>query len=309
MICSRCKRRPAVYFRRVSGEKLCKECFIKSVEQTVFRTLRLYKLSRNEKFLLAASGGKDSTALLTILPRIERKYSSEIIAVTIIEGHPESFRENALKYIKLLCKKMNIVHKVVTFKEHYGYTLSELWERALNRNIRLMPCTICGVLRRKMINEIAKEENATRIVTGHNLDDEAQTIIMNVLRGDDIRLLRLGAEALGLIKYEGFVPRIKPLRYVPEREVALYCYFKKLPLPENICPFVEYSMRKSIREYLYKLEKKNPSIKYNIVKCFDRLSMKMVSYLKKKSLSPCIKCGYPTSRKICRACEILEKLS
>jgi len=259
--------------------------------------------------LLAVSGGKDSLALLHILSKIERKYSSEVIAVTVYEGHPGDFRKKDIEYIKRLCSKLDVEYKVYSFKEFYGYDLRELWEKALRKNLNLMPCTICGVLRRKLLNEVALKERATRIVTGHNLDDEAQTLLMNVIRGDDTRLLRLGAEALGLIQYEGFVPRIKPLRYIPEREVALYCYFKKIPLPEDLCPYIQYSMRGRIREYLYKLEVQNPSVKYNIVKCFDRLSINMVVFLKDKKLKPCPKCGYPTSREICRACEILEKLS
>jgi len=309
MLCTRCKRREAVYFRRVSGERLCRECFIKSIEQTVLKTLRMYKLKRGEKLLLAVSGGKDSLALLNILTKIERRYSSKVVAVTIYEGHPGNFRKKDIEYISQLCRKLDVEYKVFSFKEFYGYSLQELWERARNKKLNLMPCTICGVLRRKLLNEIALKEKATKIVTGHNLDDEAQTLVMNVIRGDDVRLLRLGAEALGLVQYEGFVPRIKPLRYIPEREIALYCYFKEIPLPEDLCPYVHFSMRGGIREYLYELELQNPSVKYNIVKCFDRLSTRMVSFLKEKKLRPCSKCGYPTSREICRACEILEKLS
>ena len=58
---------------------------------------------------------------------------------------------------------------------------------------RYHPCTVCGILRKKALADIAREERADSIATGHNLDDEAQSVLMNYLRGDPGRLIRMSS--------------------------------------------------------------------------------------------------------------------
>jgi len=73
-----------------------------------------------------------------------------------------------------------------------------------------------------LLNIAAKKLGATKVVTGHNLDDEAQTFMINLLRGDIERIYR----GFGPIEAkEGFIPRIKPLRYIYEEEIMIYAYF------------------------------------------------------------------------------------
>jgi len=118
--------------------------------------------------------------------------ASELKALTIDEGI-QGYREEALKIVENGCRKLNIEHRIFTFKETFGYELDGLVEKLRQKKIfndNLTPCSICGVLRRQALNSAARNEKATKLATGHNLDDEAQTIMLNILSGNPLRIGR-----------------------------------------------------------------------------------------------------------------------
>ncbi|MEM4699428.1 MAG: TIGR00269 family protein [Candidatus Nezhaarchaeales archaeon] len=302
--CSIC-RRGAVYRSPYSGLSFCAKCFERNVEDRIRSTINKYKLFEpNDKVLVAVSGGKDSAVLLRTLVKVESKWGTEVMALTIDEG-VEGYRDEGIRHARALAEGLRVPHYVATFKEEYGYTLEETYSMALERGSTLHACTFCGVLRRRLMNLKAKELGATKVATGHNLDDEAQTALINILRGNVVRLARLGVKPLR--QWEGFVPRVKPLRYIPEREVTLYAYLSGVEFYEKECKFVGGSMRHEVRWMLNKLDNAHPGIKYAIVSCADRLAH-LIENKAKGEVRACKYCGEPTGRGICRACEILEEL-
>ncbi len=277
---------------------------MRSVERTALKTIKKEGLFEpKDRIMVALSGGKDSIALLCILSKIERRYGTEIFAVTVDEG-VKGYREEGLMIAKKVAEELDIEHRVVSFKEAYGYALEEIYNMAGSKGIKLLGCTFCGVLRRRLINEAARKFGATKVATGHNLDDEAQTIFINLIRGDVARMIRLGAKPVRL--REGFVPRVKPLRYIPERELAIYAYLKGHPLYERECPFVRISLRDEVRDIINRVEQRHPGTKFAMVKATDKLS----SLLKGEvgEVRYCEKCGAPSGREICRMCELLSIL-
>lgn len=304
MLCTKCKRREAVYLRKYSGEYLCISCFKHSIELKVKNTISKYKLlNYSDQILVALSGGKDSITLLKILWKIEKKFSNVFIAaLTIDEGIEDGYRLKGLKLSENICKKLNIQHHIVSFKEYIGFTLKELWKKTKEKNLELLPCSYCGVLRRRIMNIFAKENGFTKIVTGHNLDDEVQTFIMNILRGDYNRLFRF---TTSIEKIPGFIPKIKPLRYVLEREIAFYAFLEGVKLYDIECPYVHFSMRDEIRSVLNMLENKYPGIKFSIISVMDKLS-KHFNKLDLASFKSCTSCGELSSRNKCRVCEIID---
>lgn len=292
--------RNAFYLRRHSGELLCRKCFIKSVERTVLRTIKRENLfEEKDKIMVALSGGKDSIALTHILSMIEKKYGTEIFTVTIDEGI-KGYREEGLAIAERVVKELGLEHYVVTFKEYYGYSLEEIYNLANAKGIRLLGCTFCGVLRRWLLNQVALKFGATKVATGHNLDDEAQTVFINLIRGDVARIIRLGAKPLKL--REGFVPRVKPLRYVPEKEIAIYVYLKGYPMYERECPYVRASLRDEIRDILNRVEDRHPGTKFAMVKAVDKISCLLKGEV--GEVKYCRRCGSPSGRDICRMCEL-----
>ena len=106
--CYTCKKKPAVTYRRIDGRYLCKECFSKWVSSIVRKTVSKKKLfERNDRIIVGLSGGKDSTVLLDILHKIERKYPSELIAVCIDEGIA-NYREDGLPIAEKIAKNLDV---------------------------------------------------------------------------------------------------------------------------------------------------------------------------------------------------------
>ncbi|HAB51479.1 MAG TPA: tRNA lysidine(34) synthetase TilS, partial [Ignavibacteriales bacterium] len=58
--------------------------------------------------------------------------------------------------------------------------------------LKVKPCTICGIFRRYLLNKKSKELKLTKLATGHNLDDEAQSIMMNQMKNNMNASARLG---------------------------------------------------------------------------------------------------------------------
>ena len=303
--CSICKKRDAFYVRRYSGEKLCRKCFSKSIENKVRATISKHQMFKfNDRIAVAVSGGKDSLNLLHILSKIEKEYpKASLCAITVDEGI-KGYRDEALKIAAENCEMLGVEHITVSFKEIYGYTLDEIVKTTRDRN--LTPCAYCGVLRRRALNIAAKRASADKIATAHTLDDEIQTFLLNILHGDPLRALRSGP----VFKSENpwFTPRVKPFCEVLERESILYAYVNGIKFQEDSCPYASEAFRNDIRRYLNRMEEKHPGIKYTLFRSIERIREIAAENLEKINLRRCKICGEPTTDVICQVCKILNEL-
>lgn len=280
---------------------------MKSVEGRVRNTItRYHLLASGDRVAVAVSGGKDSLTTLHILAKITNRLPGcKLVAVSVDEGIAE-YRQQGLDITEESTGKLGVEHHVVSFRDLYGASLEEIYREAGLRHGELQACSFCGVLRRRAINQAAKRVGASKVATGHNLDDEAQTIMINLMRGDLARLLRNAPKPI--IEREGFVPRIKPLRYIPERESALYAYLKELPFYEAECRYVRNSMRDSVRNALNEWEEQNVGVKYSMVRMIDKLVSEMPLEVLTTNLKACRICGEPTTLEVCRVCELLQQV-
>ncbi len=307
-ICTSCKRREAFFFRPYSGEKLCKKCFTLSIEDKVRATIAKYDmLEYNDRIAVAVSGGKDSLSLLHILAKIERNFpKASLVAVSVDEGI-RGYRDNALKMAAENCKKLSVEHFIVSFKELYGYAQDEIVKRLKRKESSgLTPCAYCGVLRRKALNIAAREVKANKIATGHTLDDETQTILLNILHGDPLRIAR--EKPFTDKVHPKLVQRIKPFCEIPERETPLYAYTKKMRFQDMSCPYASEAMRNPIRLFLNRMEHKHAGTKFTIFKSIEKIRPAIEMIVKKEELNECSKCGEPTTEKTCKACQMLQQL-
>ena len=124
-----------------------------------------------------------------------------------------------------------------------------------------LPCSYCGVFRRQGINHLADRIGADIIALGHNLDDMAQTVLMNMTNGDLDRTLRLAPHTTNMV--EGMAPRIVPLRWIPEQEVHLYALHRNLPLHHEECPHAQGALRWRHRELVAQMSPSASSIRFN----------------------------------------------
>lgn len=307
--CTLCMRREAFFFRPYSGERLCTRCFLKSIEDKVRATIAKHNMLKfDDRIAVAVSGGKDSVSLLHVLTKIERDYpKASIVAVSVDEGI-KGYRSEALKIAASNCKKLGVEHHIISFKELYGFTLDEIVKALKTKGkSELTPCAYCGVLRRKALNMAARKVEADKLATAHTLDDEVQTVLLNMLHGDVSRIARekpvTDEVDLKLVR------RIKPLCEITERETALFAYVKKIRFQRILCPYASEAMRNDIRVFLNQMEEKHAGVKFTMYKSAEKIRLALEkATIFREGLRECSICGEPTTQKICKACEMLQEI-
>ena len=301
LICSKCKK-PAVTFIRYNGTHLCKDHFIDYFERRVKKDIK--KQGRTEdgtKIGVAVSGGKDSTVALHIINDIFSKRANiNVVAITIDEGI-SNYRPKSIEYAIENCKKLAIDHHVVSFKNVIGKSLDEF---ALSKG-DIGECSYCGVFRRLCLNKKSKDLGVNRLVTGHNLDDMSQSILMNFVNGDMQKLARLGPHKK---IQEGLVPRTLPLRVVPEKEVTLFAILNNIEYYDGECPYSTQALRGVFRDIIDNLEYSHPGTRHSILNSYNNIKDMLFDKYQPVKLNECSKCGEPTSQEICKACILKEKI-
>jgi len=309
--CTLCKRRDAVYMRPYSGEKLCVKCFYSSIEDKVRATIAKYEmLEPNDKIMVAVSGGKDSVTLLHILAKIEKDFpKASLCAVTVDEGI-RGYRDEALKFAVKNCQKLSIEHTVTSFKDLFRVKLDKLVkliEEKTRAKGELTPCAYCGVLRRRALNVAAREAGADKLATAHNLDDETQTILLNMMHGDALRIARV--KPFQNERHAKFVQRVKPLCEVPEKEIAFYAYLRQIEFQGVPCPYASTALRNDIRVMLNRMEEKHAGIKFTLFKSAERIRPALERMAEEAKLLDCKFCGEPTISDVCKLCRMLRELN
>lgn len=300
MKCDFCLKN-AVTFIRYNGSHLCSYHFMKYIEKKIKREIRKQiNLNPGDKIAVAVSGGKDSMVTLHLIKKIfEDRDDIKIDCITVDEGI-EGYRPSSIEIVKEYCSN-NIPLHIVSFKEMFDLTMDEVAPYSDKNS----PCTYCGVFRRKCINTIAKKIGARYIATGHNLDDISQSILMNFVRADIEKLIRLGPHKK---IYPGLVPRFAPLRSISEKESLLYAIVSGLKYHDLTCPYWEKALRNQYRSIIDGLESRSPGSKFSILSSYDRLYPTLIKNCKQIGLNICT-CGEPASGKKCKACEFSKEMN
>jgi uncharacterized protein (TIGR00269 family) len=272
----------------------------KQFEQKVKQTIRKYNLlKKSDKVMVAISGGKDSMTVLYLLKKFG--YNVSALHINLEMGR---WSEAHLNNIKKFCKELKVPLTVYSVRKELGRSMCSI-KSIVKSKAKLQDCTICGIIRRWLINKKARQLGATKIVTGHNLDDASQTVLMNYFKGNLFIGLNEGPK-VGVTQDKMFVQRVKPLYFIPEKEVENYSRTMKFPVIYERCPCVVGAYRHKIRGMLDEMQKTNSAIKENIVNSF----LKILPSLRKKVSTGkplyCKTCGEPGRNEICRACSIMQ---
>lgn len=136
---------------------------------------------------IAASGGKDSTVLAYVMKVLNQRhnYGLKLVLLSIDEGIT-GYRDDSLETVKQNRDDYEMPLKILSYEELYGWTM----DRIVGEIGRTNNCTFCGVFRRQALDRGAEQLQVDAIATGHNADDIAETVLMNILRGDTARLSR-----------------------------------------------------------------------------------------------------------------------
>ncbi|MBU0532988.1 TIGR00269 family protein [Candidatus Micrarchaeota archaeon] len=295
-----CCKFPSVLYLPQTQKHLCKNHFFRLFEKRVKKTIRTNKmLNKNDRIGIGLSGGKDSYALLCVLSNLQQSLPFELVALTIDEGIP-GYRDKAIENTKQRCKELKIEHHIYSFQKEYNTTIMEIGKKKDNL------CSYCGVLRRKILNSKARELNLNKLAIGHNLDDVAQTALLNMVRNEPLRIARFNEP---LIQNQKFIPRIRPFRDIREKEVAAYAFLRGHQYNSGCCcPFSKNSLRRSIRYKLDSLEDEYPGTKTRIASSFDVFQKLARDSIKEKKIKFCNECGEPSSTEQCMSCKMLSAL-
>merc|ERR1712013_696106 len=243
----------------------------------------------------------DSTVLAYIMKTLNDRYDYKLklVLLSIDEGIT-GYRDDSLETVKRNRDQYGIPLKILSYEDLYGWTMDKIVARVGLKN----NCTFCGVFRRQALDRGAMQLGVTKIVTGHNADDIAETVIMNILRGDIARLRRC---TLITTSSEDMISRCKPFKYTYEKEIVMYAYFKKLDYFSTECIYSPNAYRGHARTFLKDLEAIRPSSILDIIYSGECMTVK--EGVKMPVQDTCTRCGYICSMKLCKACVLLEGLN
>ncbi|GME47496.1 pp-loop ATPase superfamily protein [Neofusicoccum parvum] len=277
-LCALCQRNRALILRPKDHQKLCKLCFLDVFETEIHHTITSTNLfQRGEKIAIGASGGKDSTVLASVLKTLNERYDYgvELILLSIDEGI-KGYRDDSLETVKRNAVQYDMPLMIVGYDELYGWTMDQVVEQVGKKG----NCTYCGVFRRQALDRGAARLGVQHVVTGHNADDVAETVLMNLLRGDLPRLSRTtsivtstpsaapppsGPDGTITIDHTN-IKRSKPLKYAYEKEIVLYAHHKNLDYFSTECIYSPEAFRGSARALIKNLERVRPSAILDVVR-------------------------------------------
>ncbi|KAL2895605.1 Cytoplasmic tRNA 2-thiolation protein 1 [Bienertia sinuspersici] len=284
--------------------KICRECFYDVFEEEVHSCIIDNQLFKpGERVAIGASGGKDSTVLAYVLSELNRRhnYGLDLFLLSIDEGIT-GYRDDSLETVKRNEAQYGLPLKVVSYKDLYGWTMDEIVKMIGLKN----NCTFCGVFRRQALDRGAAMLKVDKLVTGHNADDIAETVLLNILRGDIARynLYFLGTRIplLPLLLHFDNCFCCETLT-VP----FTYAYFKRLDYFSTECIYSPNAYRGFAREFIKDLERIRPRAILDIIKSGE--SFRIATSTKMPEQGTCERCGYISSQKWCKACVLLHGLN
>ena len=304
MKCRKCGSKASVNMRQ-HKLALCKEHYLEWLPEQTERFIKKYKMfTREEKILVAVSGGKDSLALWDILVRLGYRADGLYIGLGIDGGFGYSNESHRLA--QQFADAHTLQLHVVDVAGEYGQpipVLSDITNRGKGR-----PCSVCGLAKRHIMNRVARDLGYDVLATGHNLDDEAAVLFGNTLNWSAEYLLRQGPV---LPASPGLARKVKPLCRFYEREMTAYALLRGIAYIYEECPYAVGSKSIYYKELLNQLEKERPGAKLTFYTRFLEARNEGLFVQQERvqaQLHPCPNCGQPTSAPgLCAFCRLMDR--
>ncbi len=307
-VCSKC-RQPAVFRMRHHRLAFCQSHYLDwFIEQTARVIEKYHMFAPEERILLAVSGGKDSLALWDVLWRLG--YAVDGLYINLgIESSEEQYSNESEKYASTFARQNNLELRVVNVQQSYGQTIPQFTSHS--QRGRVKPCGMCGLVKRHIMNQVARDFGYDVLTTAHNLDDEVAVLMGNMITWQ-VDLLQRQSPILPA--EDGFVRKAKPFCRFYERETAAYSLLHGIEYEEEECPYSTGSKQLVYKDILNKLEETTPGIKMNYYASFLNaradeffVSAEKPARQSDQELHPCPVCGQPTSSKgACAFCRLVN---
>ncbi|MBQ27198.1 MAG: tRNA(Ile)-lysidine synthetase [Nitrospiraceae bacterium] len=302
MKCRKCLDKAVLSIPR-HNTALCGPCLTEYAQIQVERAIGREKMCTKEnKILVAVSGGKDSLALWDILLKLG--YYVDGLYVNLGIGQ---YSVRSRQKVEAFAELRNAMLFTKDAANDEGIGIRELADL-----VRRPTCAACGCIKRYQFNRVAVDQNYDVLATGHNLDDEAARLMGNVLRWNQEFLEKQGPVLPASM--EGFAKKIKPLYRLTEREIAAYCVVNGIDYIVEDCPMATGSRLLVYKEALDVIEQASPGSKQSFYWGFlvqqgakAQLDHQSMSDRDIAILHPCEECGQPTSAAMCSYCKLMAK--
>jgi tRNA-5-methyluridine54 2-sulfurtransferase len=288
--CRRC-REPAVIELRRHNAAFCQPCFLRYVHEQVKRAIEDYDmLEPGDRVLVAVSGGKDSLALWDVLLDLGYRAAGLYLGLGIGE-----YSERSGRVTEAFARERGAELIHVDLQSAYGFDIPTAGERGSRST-----CSVCGLSKRYVFNRAALDHGFDVVATGHNLDDEAATLLGNTLRW---QTEYIGRQHPALAAREGLLKKVKPLHRVAERETAAYAFLRGIDYVVEECPLVAGNTQLRYKDAMNRLEADSPGTKSSFYLGYlDRAADRFRDAAGGEDLRGCERCGQPTTGRFCAFC-------
>lgn len=283
---------------RAHNMSLCAHDFDAFVLNRVRKAIKKYGMfTPDDRILVAVSGGKDSMALFEILQRLGYAVEGLHIDMGIAE-----FSGRAVDIVEgFFSRRHAILHR---------HSLSEVWGQSVDRmarRLRRPTCSLCGTLRRHLLNRLARNNGFSVIATGHNLDDEGAALLGNVINWRRRYLAR--QSPMLPASHPSFAGRAKPLVLLSEREILAYSILREISYHDERCPHSKGATSSISKVALNLIEYHSPGTKIRFYQEYVKNQHLFADQDDADlSLSTCSVCGMPTTRDVCQFCTVLQRV-
>ena len=289
MRCRRC-RAPAVIEVRRHNAAYCKECFLHVFREQVKRAISQHDmLATSDRILVAVSGGKDSLALWDVL--LELGYDVTGLYLGLGIG---AYSTRSKEVSKAFAAEHGVELIVADLERDYGYDIPTAGKKGSRST-----CAVCGLSKRYVFNRAALEGGFDVVATGHNLDDEAATLLGNTLRWQTGYIAR---QSPALTAKDGMVKKVKPLFRLSELETAAFAFLRGIDYVVEECPLVAGNTQLRYKDALNAIEANSPGTKAQFFLGYLDRGLPLFRSEDDAVLTVCENCGQPTTGRFCAFC-------
>jgi tRNA-5-methyluridine54 2-sulfurtransferase len=290
MKCKRCGGSAVVEVRRHNAA-FCKGCFPVVFRNQVRRAINEYDMvAPGDRVLVAVSGGKDSLALWDVL--LQEGYHADGLYLGLgIDAYSERSHERTVRF----ADDRGATLHTVDLAETYGFDIPLAGRKGSRSS-----CAVCGLSKRYVFNREARAGGYDVVATGHNLDDEAATLLGNTLRWNVDYIAR---QSPVLPAEPGFVKKVKPLHRLAELETAAYAFLRGIDYVVEECPLVAGNTQLRYKEAMNAIESRSPGTKAQFFLGYLDRGMPIFRTADERvTLTACSNCGQPTTGTFCAFC-------
>ncbi|MGH2829980.1 MAG: TIGR00269 family protein [Actinomycetota bacterium] len=296
--CKRCGHRARVEVPRANAA-FCNDCFVRYVHGQVERAIDDHQMfAKSDRLLVCVSGGKDSLALWDILHTMGYDTTGYYISL----GTGAEYTQESMQRCVEFAERLGLPLIVTDLAAEAGFTIAEM-----SRDTRRVPCSACGLAKRYLTNHTAHSLGFDALVTGHNLDDEAATLMGNTLHWQTEYIAR--QMPLLPATDSGFTRKAKPLYRVSERETAAYAIIRGIDYIVEECPLVAGNTQLRYKDALNDLEARSPGTKQQFLFGFLDKAAPLFRVAERPVMNACRECGEPTPGEICAFCRLRSEVA